>query len=184
MITTSQVMRKVASTKQVFAACCLFAFAGCDLFSNDRPSCADAIVQGDMGRFDDLGNGRIFDPYSEVEWYRCAVGLRFTERGCSGSPLMLAWAEVEPYLQEVTEKAGETWRLPSTSELKGLMESSCINPTLNTNVFPNVAISNHWAVGEGVHAGSACVVYTYNSAMSCRIFPGKMHAFFMVKDRS
>jgi hypothetical protein len=157
-----------------------FLVGGCD-FSRVDVSCLEHIQSGDTGRFIDQGNGIVLDPQTQVQWYRCAVGQRFTEQGCTGSPLLMTWAEIDGYLSEVSEKAGEKWRLPKASEFMALAETRCINPALNPNVFPNVAIDNHWVVGEGIKAGEPCGVYTYKGTRSCRLFSENYRPFFMVK---
>ena len=156
------------------------ALGGCD-FSRVEVSCLEHIPSGDTGRFIDQGNGVVLDPQTQLEWYRCAVGQRYTELGCAGSPLLMTWAEIDGYLTEISEKAGENWRLPKASEFMALAESSCINPALNPNVFPNVAIDNHWVVGEGIKEGEPCGVYTYKGTRSCRLFSENYRPFFMVK---
>lgn len=154
--------------------------SGCD-FSRVSVSCPEHIEAGDMGRFEDRGNGIVFDPQTQVEWYRCAVGQRYTERRCVGEPKRLAWADVDAYLDEITEKSGDSWRVPTGAEFLALAEGQCINPSLNPNAFPNSQIDNHWVIGEGVYAGEPCMVYTYKVTRSCRLFSEDLRPFFMVK---
>lgn len=154
--------------------------SACD-FSRVDVSCLEHIDGSDMGRFVDQGNGVVLDPQTQVQWYRCAVGQRYTERGCVGQPMRLAFAEIDGYLAEISEKAGESWRLPKASEFTALAEKQCINPGLNPNVFPNVLVDNHWVVGEGVKSGEPCAVYTYKVTRSCRLFSEDRRPFFMVK---
>ena len=153
---------------------------GCD-FSRVDVSCSEHIKPGNMGRFIDQGNGVVLDPQTQAEWYRCAVGQRYTEQGCAGSPTLMAWSDVDAYLAEIREKSGDTWRLPTGSEFMALAEAQCINPSLNTNAFPNVTIDNHWVMGEGLHAGKPCMVYTYKVTRSCRLFSGDLRPFFMIQ---
>ena len=153
---------------------------GCD-FSRVSVSCGEYIEAGNMGRFEDRGNGIVFDPQTQLEWYRCAVGQRYTELGCMGAPVRLAWSEVNAYLAEVSEKSGDTWRIPTGGEFMALAETQCINPALNPNVFHNSPIDNHWVIGEGVYDGEPCMVYTYKGTRSCRVFSEDLRPFFMVK---
>ena len=153
---------------------------GCD-FSRVDVSCAEHIKPGDMGRFVDQGNGVVLDPQTQLEWYRCAVGQRYTERGCTGSPMLMAWSEVDAYLAEISEKSGDLWRVPTGGEFVALAEAQCINPSLNPNVFPNSLIDNHWVMGEGVYDGEPCMVYTYKGTRSCRVFSEDLRPIFMVK---
>ena len=153
---------------------------GCD-FSRVEVSCLEHIEPGDMGRFVDQGNGVVLDPQTQVEWYRCAVGQRYTEQGCAGSPTLMAWSAVDAYLAEISEKSGDNWRVPTGGEFMALAEGQCINPGLNPNAFPNTTIDNHWVMGEGLHAGKPCMIYTYKVTRSCRLFSEDLRPFFMVK---
>lgn len=161
------------------ATVCFF-LGGCD-FSRVGVSCTEHIKPGDMGRFVDQGNGVVLDPKTQLEWYRCAVGQRYTERGCAGSAMLMAWSEVEPYLAEINEKSGDLWRVPTGGEFVALAEAKCINPSLNPNAFPNSLIDNHWVMGEGVYDGQPCMVYTYKGTRSCRVFSEDLRPIFMVK---
>ena len=109
--------------------------SGCD-FSRVSVSCTEHIEAGDMGRFEDRGNGIVFDPQTQLEWYRCAVGQRYTERGCVGAPVRLAWSEVDAYLDEIAEKSGDSWRVPTGGEFLALAESQCINPCSTPTLSP------------------------------------------------
>jgi hypothetical protein len=175
---TSQLIR--GRWRQLSVLLATLVLGGCD-FSRVEVSCLEHIPSGDTGRFIDQGNGIVLDPQTQLQWYRCAVGQRYTERGCAGSPLLMTWPEIDGYLSEISEKAGEDWRLPNASEFMALGESSCINPALNPNVFPNVVIDNHWVVGEGIKEGEPCGIYTYKGTRSCRLFSENYRPFFMVK---
>lgn len=154
--------------------------ASCD-FSRVEVSCLEHIGEDDMGRFLDQGNGVVLDPQTGVEWYRCPVGQRYTQRGCAGPALLMTWEESGSYLKEISNKAGEAWRLPKASEFVALGEKTCINPALNPNVFPNALVDNHWVFGEGIKEGKACAVYTYKATRSCRLFSENARPFYMVK---
>ena len=65
-----------------------------------------------MGRFEDRATAW-FRPQTQLEWYRCAVGQRYTERGCAGAAERLAWSDVDAYLAEISEKSGDSWRVPT-----------------------------------------------------------------------
>ena len=39
-----------------------------------------------------------FRPQTQLEWYRCAARQRYTERGCAGALVRLAWSEVERFI--------------------------------------------------------------------------------------
>ena len=160
-------------------ALCL-ALTACD-FSRVETSCLQLIPENDLGQLITKDNGLVSDPVSDTDWYRCAVGQRYTKNGCMGEPLLMVWSEVEDYLQEISSKADQVWRLPSESESRSLAETTCLSPALNPTAFPNVLIQNHWVTGEGVRARKACGFYTYNGAVSCRLGAKDARPFFIVR---
>ena len=153
---------------------------GCD-FSRATETCHGYITAGDTGRYIILDNGIVFDPDTGTEWYRCAFGQRYATQGCSGDALLVTHDELESILAEISTKAGEKWRLPTQGEFQSLRELNCVNPAINTNVFPNPLITNFWVLGEGTRSSKACVVYTYNAGRSCRISRSEPRPFYMVK---
>ena len=77
---TSQLIRGLWRQLSVLLA--TLVLGGCD-FSRVEVSCLEHIPSGDTGRFIDQGNGIVLDPQTQLQWYRCAVGQRYTERGCA-----------------------------------------------------------------------------------------------------
>ena len=155
--------------------------SGCD-FGRATESCYERIPAGDTGRYVIKGSGIVLDPDTGVEWFRCAFGQRHVPQGCSGDALLVTYDEVDSMLAEISAKAGQKWRLPTESEFQALKEPNCVLPAMNTNVFPNPLIDNHWVIGEGGRADKVCVVYTYNVARSCRFLGDTPRPFYMVKD--
>ena len=153
---------------------------GCD-FSRATEDCHDYIPAGDTGRYIIMDNGIALDPDTGMEWYRCAFGQRYVTQGCSGDALLVTHDELDGILAEISTKAGEKWRLPTQGEFQSLRELNCVNPAINTNVFPNPLIANFWVRGEGTRARKACVVYTYNAGRSCRVSKSEPRPFYMVK---
>lgn len=154
--------------------------SACD-FSRASLSCYEHIPAGDTGRYIIKDNGIVLDPDTGIEWYRCAFGQRYVPQGCSGDALLVTHDEVDSMLAEISAKAGQKWRLPTEGEFQSLREPNCVNPAINTNVFPNPLIANFWVLGEGTRARRACVVYTYNAGRSCRVSRSEPRPFYMVK---
>jgi hypothetical protein len=154
--------------------------SACD-FSRASLSCYEHIPAGDTGRYIIKDNGIVLDPDTGIEWYRCAFGQRYVPQGCSGDALLVTHDEVDSMLAEISAKAGQKWRLPTEGEFQSLREPNCVNPAINTNVFPNPLITNFWVLGEGIRDNKACVVYAYNARRSCRVPRTEPRPFYMVK---
>lgn len=147
-------------------------------------SCLDHIQAGDMGRFVEQEGGLVLDPLTGAEWYRCALGQRYTDSGCVGQPRRLAWEEVPQMIAEIEEQTGVSWRLPLDEEFFAITRKDCINPVVNPNVFPNITIENHWVVGTGLSPREECMLYTYTGTRSCRVIQEMPLPVLMVKEHS
>lgn len=145
------------------------------------PLCSEFFVEGDLGRFEDLGGGRLLDREADLEWFRCSVGQTYREGQCKNEPYVLQWTEAKLMVEEVSEKSGIPWRLPTIAEMLTLAEKQCRRPSLNPTAFPGVLIENYWASDESPYRGYRCGVYTFNAAKSCRLFDSLELPFLMVR---
>ncbi len=145
--------------------------------------CTDAIPRGDKGRFEVTNAGFARDTETETVWYRCAAGQRYSNFRCKGEILLLTWDEAIDYAEEFSEKSGVTWRLPTDDEMISVTESSCVNPAINHNVFPDISVDNHWTSSKGLHQDVfRCAVNSYNGRMSCRQARKIAQPFLLVRD--
>ena len=88
------------------------------------------------------------------------------------------------YAAEVREKTGESWRLPSKSEMPKFLEKKCINPAVNPFVFPNLEVTNFWTKSKGLHQDQQVPVYTYQGRVFCRQARSIEQPFLLVKSVS
>jgi hypothetical protein len=145
--------------------------------------CSDAISRGDKGRFEVTNAGLARDSDTGTVWYRCAAGQRYSNFRCKGDILLLTWDEAIDYAEEFSEKSGVTWRLPTDDEMISVTESSCVNPAINYNVFPDISVNNHWTSSKGLHQDVfRCAVNSYNGRMSCRQARKIAQPFLLVRD--
>ncbi len=146
------------------------------------PDCRDIIESEDYGRFEVIGQGIARDAAFGIEWYQCSVGQRFLRGKCVGEPLYVHWETGVSTVEEMNEKVGGRWRLPTLKELASLRVEGCGNPSINLNVFPNILVENYWASDNSPHYGFRCGMYTYSGATSCRLFDNLERPLLIVRD--
>ena len=143
-------------------------FSGCER-KIELPNCVDTFSPKDYGRFLVNTTKGLAQHVSGSVWYRCVAGQTFRGRKCLGDPIRMTRLEAENYVQEFSEKTGETWRLPSSDEFKKLIETSCQSPAVNPNVFPNLPVDNFWTSDKSWHGDKfGCSVFSYRGSSSCR----------------
>jgi hypothetical protein len=71
--------------------------------------------------------------------------------------------------------------LPTDDEFKAITAQECINPALNTNVFPQLPIENYWTLDHADYASSQkCITYSYQGSIACRLPVSEPHMFMLV----
>ena len=146
------------------------------------PDCRDYLDSEDYGRFEVKDQGIARDTENGSEWFRCSVGERFLRGKCVGDPLYMRWESGVSMVEEMNEKVGEHWRLPTLKELASLRIEGCHNPSVNLNVFPEILVENYWAIDESPHFGFRCGMYTFSGATSCRLFDNLERPLLIVRD--
>ena len=130
-------------------------------------------------------NGLANKAGSPLYWSRCPAGMRFSDPNtCSGVPLLLSFDQAINYAQDISEKTDQKIRLPLVAELDDITENSCINPSLNTNVFPAASTDNYWTSEQhSFRDNLACTFYTYQGLASCLEVKSTEHPFMLVIER-
>lgn len=59
--------------------------------------------------------------------------------------LALNWAEALLYMNEHNKSGDGNWRLANIRELSTLVETRCVNPAINVEVFPGTPPMHVWA---------------------------------------
>ncbi len=146
-------------------------------------TCGESIPRGDKGRFIVNKEGFAKDSVSGVTWYRCSAGQRYSNFRCKGDILYLNWQEAMDYATEFSEKSGVVWRLPTDTEMQSVTEEACVAPAINHNVFPDIAVENHWTSSQGLHQDIfRCAVNTYSGRLSCRQARNVAQPFMLVRE--
>ena len=120
---------------------------------------------------------------SGTTYYRCAAGQAFRSGRCLGEPLILNKVDTELFVEEFSTKSKQAWRLPTSQELKQLVVSECLNPAVDTRLFPDLPIENLWTSSDGRMQPESfqCVMYTYNGSISCKHADSEPLPFLMVR---
>ena len=81
-----------------------------------------------------ITGGEALDTKTGLVWKRCLGGQTWDEEAnkCSIFVTSSNW-------KEALESATNGWRVPNIKELGSIIEHSCSNPSLNTEVFPGPA---------------------------------------------
>lgn len=114
---------------------------GCLLLLNSVIASADCRI-ADLyqtaapERFQAQNNGTVTDDITGLMWRTCVLGLS-GDLCQTGEAKTMSWDEGAD-AAGLDNTAGFTnWRLPNIKELSSLIEYSCIDPALNTTLFPN-----------------------------------------------
>ena len=159
-------------------SCCDFrAPETCFIVFQDRPDQLSGFTISENGLANKAG--------SPLYWSRCPAGMRFSDPNtCSGIPLLLSFDQAINYAQDISEKTDQKIRLPLVDELDDITENSCINPSLNTNVFPAASTDNYWTSEQhSFRDNLACTFYTYQGLASCLEVKSTEHPFMLVIER-
>ena len=147
--------------------------------------CADYFDSGDMGRFEIKDRELAYDPSTRLYWSRCSVGQKLNQDNCVGKAVTASLPEAFAYVEEISQKSSRKWRMPTNDELSSIMETRCINPAVNTNVFPDILVDNYWTSEKSPHQMSGmfrCAGYTYQGSVSCRVYSTDELPFLIVSD--
>ncbi len=113
-------------------------------------SASDQLI---AGRYQPLGDGaEIKDMQTGLIWQRCAVGMSWNGRTCTGEYRTFTFDQA----QGLTDK---TWRVPNKDELAGIVDRSRQKPTINPQAFPSTPSTWFWSSSPSAgHFDSALYV--------------------------
>lgn len=120
--------RKLISLCVVAAASLLplSALANCTLVANNTAATPDA-------RFTDRGDGTVVDNTTQLMWTKGPLAIG-----------RLAQAAAQTAADNSTFAGYTDWRLPTRSELSGIVETACSNPAINTTMLTLGSTSTFW----------------------------------------
>lgn len=92
-------------------------------------------------RFTINADNTVIDNITGLMWMRCSLGQ--VGEKCSGTASSYDWFEA--LNQNGKNFAGyDDWRLPNIKELESITELGCIEPAVNTKVFPKTISYIYW----------------------------------------
>ncbi|WP_170165101.1 DUF1566 domain-containing protein [Inmirania thermothiophila] len=97
-------------------------------------------------------DGTVTDRVTRLTWARCPVGQPWDGRTCQpGKPyaVWFSWREAQEAAAEARLAGHADWRLPNIQELESIVERACVEPAVNTEVFPGTLPNAiFWSAGE------------------------------------
>lgn len=127
-----------------------------------QAACNSAIVSNtSSSRFTSASTdgATIEDEYTQLIWMRCSLGQAWnsTSKSCDDDPAVpdrYTWREALEAAKATEVQGISTWRLPNKKELASLVDYSCVEPAINSDVFPNTESTNYWTSTPQTYASS------------------------------
>jgi len=109
---------------------------------------AAAASSSAQGRFTVSADGQeVLDSTSRLTWRRCAEGMDWDGKTCTGKPLKFKFAGAKA---KAAASAQGAWRVPTRDELVGLVDmKSKKKPRIDGEAFPMTPAVPFWATRPG-----------------------------------
>jgi hypothetical protein len=118
-------------------------------------------------RFSDNGDGTVTDIKTGLVWKRCSEGQNWDGATCTGTATTMNWQGALQAGATSTFAAKNDWRLPNSKELGSIVERQCVNPSINSIIFPNTPSPYFWSgspyAGDSNFAWYVYFYYGYDS---------------------
>jgi len=92
--------------------------------------------------FTDNGDGTVSHNKTALMWSKCSVG--FDVSTCTGTATLVNWRQALGQAEASALAGHSDWRLPSVKEFASLVELSCVNPAINSVLFPSTQSEKYW----------------------------------------
>jgi hypothetical protein len=109
-----------------------------------------AVAASAQGRFAISADGQeVTDAKTRLTWRRCAEGMRWDGKACSGKLLKFSYAGAKRDAAE-SARDGKGWRIPSRDELIALVDmDQKKKPRIDPKAFPQTPSLPFWAARAG-----------------------------------
>ena len=103
------------------------------------------------GRFAVSADGQeVTDSTSRLTWRRCAEGMRWDGKACSGKLVKYSYATAKQKASAMAQAGGKSWRIPTRDELVALVDMGRKKkPRIDTEAFPQTPSAPFWASKPG-----------------------------------
>jgi len=103
-----------------------------------------------QGRFAISADGQeVTDAAARLTWRRCAEGMRWDGKACSGKMVKYSYAGAKEKALQSAKDDGKAWRIPSREELVGLVDMTKKKPRIDAQAFPQTPSAPFWASRAG-----------------------------------
>ena len=104
-----------------------------------------------QGRFTVSADGQeVTDTTARLTWRRCAEGMRWDGKACSGKLLTYKYAAAKEHAARSAKEAGKAWRIPTREELVPLVDMTTKKrPRIDSDAFPQTPSLHFWASRPG-----------------------------------
>lgn len=79
----------------------------------------------------------IIDKQTGLTWRRCAEGMVWQNKTCTGVATKMFWEHSLAHARNVASQTGATWRVPNAKELFSIVSVEHFNPSIDAKMFPN-----------------------------------------------
>jgi uncharacterized protein DUF1566 len=103
------------------------------------------------GRFAVSADGQeVTDASTKLIWRRCAEGLAWDGKACSGKLVKMTYAAAKQNAESAAKQGSKAWRVPSREELLGLVDmAKKKKPHIDAAAFPQTPAMPFWATRAG-----------------------------------
>jgi Protein of unknown function (DUF1566) len=106
-----------------------------------------AAASHGQGRFAISADGQeVTDSTTRLTWRRCAEGMRWDGKTCTGKMMRYSYAGAK----QAAAGVGQGWRIPARDELVGLVDRAAKKkPRIDREAFPKTPTVPFWATRPG-----------------------------------
>ena len=99
--------------------------------------------------FIDNRDGTVTHKQTGLVWMRCALGQNWDGKSCTGEAKKHNWKKALQAAPDFNAAGGYAnhadWRLPNIKELDSIVETQCMWPSINTEIFPGTPSLRFWS---------------------------------------
>ena len=113
-------------------------------------ACFAAASHGQT-RFTISSDGQeVTDTTTKLVWRRCAEGLRWDGKACSGKLMTFKYSQAKDAAADAAKKDSKAWRIPTKDELVTLVDMTTKKkPRIDAKAFPQTPSQPFWAMRPG-----------------------------------
>jgi len=102
-------------------------------------------------RFTISGDGQeVTDTTTRLAWRRCAEGLRWDGKACTGKLKTFKYAEAKEATAAAAKSDAKAWRIPTRDELVAIVDKTAKKkPRIDVKAFPQTPAQPFWAMRPG-----------------------------------